>query len=76
MEMVISPSKAMPSVDGRQEGTAQADRHELPELTRLLATARRELALHVHDQQLVCNACGAPWPCERAALAAFTLGAL
>jgi hypothetical protein len=76
MEMVISPGKAMPRADGREEEQAQADHHELPELTGLLATARRELALHVHDQQLVCSACGAAWPCERAALAAFTLGAL
>jgi|HubBroStandDraft_1064217.scaffolds.fasta_scaffold275223_2 hypothetical protein len=49
---------------------------ELPSLTRLRATANHELTLHVHDDQLKCIACGEPWPCERASLAAFTLGAL
>ncbi len=70
MEMVISPRMGVPRADGRGAGTAQADSHALPERTRPLATVRQELALHVHDQQLVCSACGAPWPCERAELAA------
>ena len=47
-----------------------------PELLVLLATARRELDRHVSDDQHRCQVCGDDWPCERAALAAFTLGAL
>src|SRR6266516_3700306 len=70
MEMVISPRMGGPKANRGSRGKTPADSHALPERTRPLATVRQELALHVHDQQLVCSACGAPWPCERAELAA------
>jgi hypothetical protein len=47
----------------------------LPELAQLLATARKELDLHV-NQDGTCSICELAWPCEPACLAAFTLGGL
>jgi hypothetical protein len=47
-----------------------------PELLALLVTAKRELDRHISDDLHRCQVCRADWPCERAQLAAFTLGAL
>ncbi len=47
-----------------------------PELARLLTTATQELSRHVGDAGQQCQARGAPWPCPRAELAAFTLEAV
>lgn len=46
-----------------------------PELRHLLGTARRVIDQHV-NQHGNCAECGSSWPCQRAELAAFTLGAL
>jgi hypothetical protein len=54
--------------------TSSATDYVLPELVRLLATAKRELDLHLGDTGYRCTGCGEPWPCDRAHLAAATLG--
>lgn len=46
-----------------------------PEVVQLLARAQEELALHMNGHGR-CAACGLSWPCERAAVAAFVLGAI
>jgi hypothetical protein len=46
-----------------------------PELTRLLDTARQVIDQHVNDHGN-CADCGLSWPCQRAQLAEFSLGAL
>jgi hypothetical protein len=46
-----------------------------PELTRLLAIARRELDRHLGDQG-VCCCCHEHWPCPTACLAENTLDGL
>ena len=46
-----------------------------PELTRLLDTARQVIDQHVNDHGS-CADCGLSWPCQRAQLAEFSLGAL
>ena len=46
-----------------------------PELMHLLGTAGRVIDQHVNHLG-TCGACGASWPCQRAQLAEFTLGAL
>ena len=47
----------------------------LPELMHLLGTAGRVIDQHVNHLGN-CGACGSRWPCQRARLAEFTLGAL
>lgn len=46
-----------------------------PALVRLLDTARRAIDQHVSDDGN-CVDCGSAWPCRRAQLAEFALGAL
>ena len=46
-----------------------------PELMHLLGTAVRVIDQHVNHLGS-CGACGSRWPCQRAQLAEFTLGAL
>jgi len=46
-----------------------------PELMRLLSTARQVIDQHVNDHGN-CADCGLSWPCRRAQLAEFSLGAL
>ncbi|HEY7144493.1 MAG TPA: hypothetical protein VH637_09615 [Streptosporangiaceae bacterium] len=46
-----------------------------PELMHLLGAARRAIDQHVNDHGS-CVACGSSWPCQRARLAEFALGAL
>ena len=46
-----------------------------PGLMDLLGTAQREIDEHVNDHGS-CASCGAGWPCQRAELAEFALGAL
>jgi hypothetical protein len=46
-----------------------------PELVHLLGTARQVIDQHVNDRGS-CAACGAGWPCQRARLAEFALGAV
>jgi len=46
-----------------------------PELMRLLDTARQVIDQHVNDHGN-CADCGLSWPCQRAQLAEFSLGAL
>jgi hypothetical protein len=43
-----------------------------PELARVLTTGTQELSRHVSDAGQQFQACGAPWPCPRAELAAVT----
>ena len=52
-----------------------ADSFLPPGLMDLLCTAQREIDEHVNDHGS-CTACGAGWPCQRARLAEFALGAL
>jgi hypothetical protein len=46
----------------------------LPELTRLLAAAQKEITEHGNGQGL-CPICGPAFPCPRAELVAFALDA-
>jgi hypothetical protein len=46
-----------------------------PELMHLLDAAQRVIDQHLNDHGN-CAACGSNWPCQRAQLAEFTLGAL
>jgi len=46
-----------------------------PELVHLLGTAQHVIDQHVNDRGS-CARCGSSWPCQRAQLAAFALGAL
>lgn len=46
-----------------------------PELVHLLGTAQQVIDQHVNNCGS-CACCGAVWPCQRARLAEFALGAL
>jgi hypothetical protein len=46
-----------------------------PGLLQLLGTAQRVINQHVNDHGS-CAVCGSGWPCQRAELAEFALGAL
>lgn len=46
-----------------------------PELVHLLGTAQQVIDQHVNDRGH-CAGCGSVWPCQRALLAEFALGAL
>ena len=46
-----------------------------PELIHLLGTARHVIDQHTNDHGQ-CAECGSVWPCQRALLAEFALGAL
>jgi hypothetical protein len=46
-----------------------------PELVHLLGTAQQVIDQHVNDCGN-CACCGSLWPCQRAQLAEFALGAL
>lgn len=57
-------------------GDVEPEEPEGPaELAALIATAARELDLHVNDAGL-CLVCHRVWPCERATTAAFALSGL
>jgi hypothetical protein len=62
---------------GRETDTPTPDRGDFlpPELVHLLGTAGRVIDQHVNHLG-TCGACGSSWPCQRAQLAEFTLGAL
>lgn len=61
---------------GSESPSSPPTTHLLPELLYLLTTAAQELDRHVRADGQKCQVCLVPWPCERARLAAFTLGAL
>lgn len=46
-----------------------------PEFVHLLGTARQVIDQHLNDHG-TCASCGSAWPCQRARLAEFALGAL
>lgn len=46
-----------------------------PEVVHLLGTAQQVIDQHLNDRGS-CACCGSAWPCQRARLAEFALGAL
>jgi hypothetical protein len=63
------------AVNGENGGDSAGTEPQYP-FERLRATATATLSQHVPGPGRLCRNCRAPWPCEAACLAEFTLGTL